>query len=126
MRVFTVEIAGRFIRQEEGRSVGQAARDGDTLAFAPGKLGREVIEPLLKTDKRKQFTRALAPLRRRASDGEHRDLHVLGRGESRQEVKGLENKSDLASAVGCGIGMIRQRFSTIEKTSGSWPVQRPH
>ena len=32
--VFTVEVAGRFIRQEKGGFVGQAARNRDALAFA--------------------------------------------------------------------------------------------
>ncbi len=33
--VFTVEVAGRLIRQEKGGFVRQAAGNGDALAFAP-------------------------------------------------------------------------------------------
>jgi len=70
-----------------------------------------------------QFEGALASLRSRAIRLEHWDLHVLGRGESRQEVKRLENKPDLASTVCCRIGMIRQRYSAVEKGSGCRSIQ---
>ena len=64
MRVFAVEITGRFISKEERWSVSQTARDGDALALAPRKLGREMIEPILKANELQQFESALASLRR--------------------------------------------------------------
>ena len=62
MSIFAVEITGRFISQEERWPVRQTARDGDALAFAPGKLGREMIEPILKANELQQFESALASL----------------------------------------------------------------
>ena len=60
VRVFTVEIAGRFIGQQERWSVGQTPRDRNPLALAAGKLGREMIEPILETDQPQQLARVLA------------------------------------------------------------------
>src|SRR5256714_5908418 len=38
LRVCSVEIAGRFVRQNDARIVSQRARDGDPLLFASGKM----------------------------------------------------------------------------------------
>ena len=124
MSVFAVEITGRFIREEQRWPISETARDGDALSLATGKFGWKMIEAMFEANQLQQFEGALASLRSRAIDFEHRDLHVLGRGESRQEVKRLENKPDLASTVGCRIGMIRQRYSAIEKGSGCRSIQR--
>ncbi len=50
MRVFAVEITSRFISQEQRWSISQAARDGNALTLAPGKFGREMIEPMLEAN----------------------------------------------------------------------------
>ena len=102
--VFTVEIAGRFVGQQERWSVGQTARDRNPLALAAGELGREMIKPILETDEPQQFASAFASLGMRAMDFEHRELHVLGRGKSRQEMKSLENKSEFVKR-----GTLRDR-----------------
>ena len=60
--VFAVEIAGWFIGQEQRRPIGQAAGDGDALAFAAGKFGGEMIESMLEADQLQQFDSALASL----------------------------------------------------------------
>ena len=33
-----IEVAGRFVCQNHSRIIGQSARDGHTLLFAPGKM----------------------------------------------------------------------------------------
>ena len=49
-----VEITGRFVGQDDRRTVDQGAGDGDALAFAAGKLRRQVFEARAETDLRKQ------------------------------------------------------------------------
>ena len=104
--------------------LGQTPRDRDALAFAAGKLGGEMIEAMFKADQLQQFDRALSPVGGRPVGFEHRDLNVLGRGKGRQKMKGLEDEADLASAVGGGIGMIRNRLPAIEQRAGSGPIER--
>src|SRR5260370_19919561 len=124
MGVRAVEITGGFSREEQSWSISQAPRDRDALSFAAGKLGREMIESRLEANQFQQFDGAIASLRNGAIGLEHGHLHVLSRGESRQEVKGLENKYDLANTVGGRLGMIRQRYSAVEKGSGRRSIQR--
>jgi len=100
MRIFAVKIAGWFVRQKERRPVRETAGDSHALTLAPRKFGRKMIQSMLKANQLQQFESALASLGSRAIAFEHRNLHVLRRGESWQKVKRLKNKSDLASAVG--------------------------
>ena len=53
-RVHAVEVAGRFVREEHGRAIGQAPRYGDALPFAAGQFGRKMVEPMLQADRLEQ------------------------------------------------------------------------
>ena len=46
--VFTVEVAGGLVRQQDFRVVGKAAGDGDALALAGGKLIGILLEAVLE------------------------------------------------------------------------------
>jgi hypothetical protein len=123
VRVFAVEIACRFVSEEQRRTIRQAASDSDSLALAPRELGREMIKPMLEADQLQQFGGALASFGERTICLEHRDLNILSRGEGRKEMKCLENKTNFASPVRSGVGIIRERFSAVQKCSGRWPIQ---
>jgi len=49
-RIDAVEIAGRLVGKDEGRVVDDAARDGDALALAAGKLVRQMRGALGKAN----------------------------------------------------------------------------
>ena len=86
VRVFAVEIAGGFIGEQHGRVIGEAARDGDALPFAAGKLGGKMIEADARgrRDSSNSIGALFAIRRRGRVRFEHRDLHVFHRGESRE------------------------------------------
>src|SRR5262245_5874861 len=54
----------------------------------------------------------------------HRDLHVLQRGKSREQVEGLKNETYLAGAVGREIGALRERGATILQRARTRMVER--
>ena len=91
-----VEIAGRLVGEEDARRVGERARDGDALLLAAGELRREVIEPVAEPDAREQLARARAGAAVAAQLERH--LHVLERGERRDQLKALEDESNFLAA----------------------------
>jgi hypothetical protein len=50
MSIFAVEITGWFIRKEQRWPISETPRNGDALSLAPGKFGREMIEPMLEAN----------------------------------------------------------------------------
>ena len=57
IRRLVVEVPGRFVRQQDGRTVGNGARNRHALLFAAGKLGRTVGEAPAKANDFKEFNR---------------------------------------------------------------------
>ena len=55
VRVFAVEIARRLVGEQDGRAIGEAARDGDALAFAAGELGGKMMQTRFESDGFQQF-----------------------------------------------------------------------
>ena len=47
---FTIQIAGWLVGQKHRRRIGQAASDGDALAFSAGKFGRIMIHSLFESN----------------------------------------------------------------------------
>jgi len=45
-----IEVAGRFVRQEQRRLIDQGAGNGDTLLLATGHLLRMVVHTMAQTD----------------------------------------------------------------------------
>src|SRR4051812_46499108 len=84
-RILAVEVAGRFVGEEDRGAVREAAGDGDALALAAGKLRGKMIEPLFQPDQSQQLRGASLPLGDRARGLKHRDLHILERGERGQK-----------------------------------------
>lgn len=54
-----VEIAGRLVRQQQPRAVGDGAADGDALLFAARKFARQVVEPLAEAEEAQELRRPL-------------------------------------------------------------------
>ena len=56
-RVCPVEIAGRFVGQQQHRLVDQSAADGCSLPLTPGELARSVADAILEPHAIQQFRR---------------------------------------------------------------------
>ena len=126
VRIFAVEIAGRFVRQHQRGAVGQAARDRDTLAFAARQLRWKMIKTMVEPDQLKQFNRSLFSVSEtERSVSNIGSLHILRRGKGRQELEGLKNEANFVSAISGWIGMIGKRFPTIQKRPGRGPGPAP-
>ena len=89
-----VEIAGRFVGEDERRIGGEGARDGDPLLLAArepvGKLPAAVGE----TDLLEQRQRPIAVCAARPPGELERQQQVLLDGEGRHEVEELEDEAD--------------------------------
>ena len=93
-RAFTVEIAGRFVRKQDGRAVGQASGNGHSLLFTAGEFIRIPVALRVKTDSMQKVMRRVKPLRAAFDDAEHGNLDVFQRGERGKQLKRLEHKTD--------------------------------
>ena len=94
-RSTAVEIAGRFIGEQDCRFVHQSARDCDALLLSARKLGREVMHAITKSHHLQRIHRPLLALLSRDPRIKGRQLDILQRGCARQEVESLEHESDL-------------------------------
>ena len=55
--VARVEVAGRFVGQEDRRLAGEGARDGDALLLAAGELARQMFRAMRHADALERFVR---------------------------------------------------------------------
>ena len=104
-----VQIAGRLVGQEDGRTVDQRAGDGDSLLFAAGKLIGMMIGAAGQADEFERlqgsFTSlAVADPSRRV---EHRQLDVLQRRSARKQIEVLKDEADLLVADVCQLVVIQ-------------------
>src|SRR5689334_21925344 len=91
---FAIEVAGRFVRQQQRRIAHERARDGDALLLAARELTREVPEPVAEADELQRRRRALLALGAAHLDEQQRQLDVLQRGEHGNQVVELEDETD--------------------------------
>src|SRR6185437_8863772 len=62
--VVAIEVAGRFVCEDDQRLAGNRARNGDALLLATGELRRVVIQPVRHPHSLESVERALAPVSR--------------------------------------------------------------
>ena len=106
--VFAVEVAGGFVREQDGRAIGQAAGDGNALPFSARQLGGEMVEAMPQSNRLQQGDGSISPLRTGKAAFKHRNLYILQRGKGWQQVKRLENEADLESAIARRIMQDRE------------------
>src|SRR5439155_23471232 len=80
------------------RLVRDRPRDRDALALAAGERARIAPEPLEQPDLAEQLPRPRRALPARPA-ADHRHLHVLERGQRRDQVVELEDEADRRRAV---------------------------
>jgi acyl-CoA thioesterase-1 len=87
-----IEIAGRFVGEQQLGRAGEGACDRDALLLAAGQLARVVLEAMAQPDLVQRLERALA--RSLDTADLERQHHVFQRAEARQQVKRLEHEAD--------------------------------
>jgi hypothetical protein len=90
---FGVEIAGWFVGEKDFRLVDKGTGQSDPLLFAAGKLRRVVVTPFSQADPLQQIERE-RPCAAIAAQLQ-RHGHVFQRGQRRNELEVLKNKSDV-------------------------------
>src|SRR5438105_8240279 len=92
-----VQVSRRLVREDHRRVVQERARDRDALLLTAGELARAVVDPVAEADLLERSERALPPLFAVAAVDE-RQLDVLDRVQSREQVVGLEHEADVLVA----------------------------
>ena len=126
LRVFAVEVARRLVGEQDGRAIGETARDGDALAFSAGELGGKMMQTRFESDRFQQFDGPVFSFGDGAMRFKHRDLHVLEGGESWEQMEGLENETDLVGAIRGEIGALRERSAAILSVPALGWSSAPH
>ena len=101
-----VEVAGRLVREDDGRLRDQRAGDRDALLLAARELGRTVAAAILEADRLDQLVapglvRVLARDRQRQRD-------VLLGAQHRQQVEELEDEADVLAAELRQVGVVER------------------
>ena len=91
-----VEIAGRFVGNDDGGIGRERTGQRDALLLAAGKFGRIVVQARAKPDRGKLALGALPA--RRAPGKFERHGDVLQRRHGRDQMEGLEDDADVAAA----------------------------
>src|ERR1700680_3674030 len=94
-----VEVAGRLIGPYHRPLVDQRARHGDALLLATGELVGAVVGAVRQAQRLQHLQRAPARVARADVLEQEWHLHVLDRGEHRQQVEGLEDKAHVLAPV---------------------------
>ena len=102
----TVEVARRFVGQDELRMVGQRAGHGDALLLAGGELPGKMPQAGPEPDPPEHVPR-VGPVGSAAE--RHAQDHVLEDRVALEQVEGLENVAELLGAhpVAAGLGKFR-------------------
>src|SRR5205807_8232739 len=94
-----IEIAGGLVREEEPRLTRDRARERDALLLAARELHGIVVPARAEADGVEQRRRPRACV---GDAGElERDRDVLGGGERRDQMVGLEDEADAIAAKSC-------------------------
>ena len=99
-RRLVVEVAGRFVGQDEARRVRERAGDRDPLALTSTECGRQVARPVSEPHCFEQLACSSRRARRRGMRRDcHRQLDVLLRGQGAEQSEVLEHESDRRAAI---------------------------
>ena len=122
-----IQIPGRFVSQQNRRIVDEGARDRDALTLTAGQLVRLVRDPVGELDPLERLERARAPDGAGDTGVDERQLHVVQRRGSRQQVEGLEDEPDLLVADARQLVVLHlPHLLTVEQvTASAGRVQAP-
>ena len=117
---FGVEIAGRFVGEEEDRLLNKGPGDGCALAFSAGDLGRTVVFPLGEPDTFQEHFGTRRPLRGSTAPGQRGHEDVFENRTLREEVMFLEDKPDSLVAESGEAGFVQfPQVDVVEKNAAA-------
>ena len=93
-----VEIAGRFVGEDDGGLVDQSAGDGHALALSAGEFVGLVVHAVGQADRSQCGLGALGALFGWNAAVDQRQLHVVQRSGTGQQIEGLEDEADFLVA----------------------------
>lgn len=122
-----IQVAGGFIGKNNGWLHDSGTGDGNPLPLTAGKLFRPVPGPVDYTERLHGFPDAPASFLSINTCQDKGQLDVLGRGQTRYQMKKLENKADLMTADSRLPIVIQRCCHDIIKfiSSAVRPVQQP-
>ena len=120
-----VEIAGRFVGEEDWRIDRQRAGNRDALTFAARELVGKMVHARLELNEREQLAGALFDFLARPSAQVQREADVFERRQRRQQVEELEDESDLVAAHPrqVVVGEAGERLAVDAHTAGGRTVE---
>ena len=95
-----IEVAGRLVRQEQGRIPDDGAGDGDALTLSAGELVRAMTQTALEPHAAQGRLGAPAPLGTRHSQIEQAVGDVVDRRHAVRQMELLEDEADASCAHG--------------------------
>ena len=125
--VARIEVAGRFVRQKDGRLAGERARHRDALLLTAGELARADVwrDGAMPTRSSASLTKALRSLAGHAAIGQ-RQLDVFENGQVADEIEALEDEADLAIADARALrkGEVRDLAAFERVAPVRWRVEQ--
>src|SRR5947199_1689550 len=93
-----VEVAGRFVCQQQRRIADDGASNGDALFLSARKLLGKMVGAVFQVDELQRGHHVITALLRVELGQQQRKFHVLKGGEYRDQVERLENVADVRIA----------------------------
>src|SRR5262245_48836662 len=120
-----VEVAGGLVAEKKGRIGHDRARDPDALLLPARELARIVTHAVAQGDDLQSRLDVAPALRLRQVGEQERELHVLERGEHRNQVVHLEDEADVARAPRGQLAgrHVRQLVASDGDTAGRGHVE---
>ena len=110
-----IQVAGRFIGEQDGRANHESAGECDTLLLASGELNRVMMATFFKAHLSQQLARTLSARAAIRTNKFIRQKHILFGGKCRDELIGLEDKADFSAPQECKPILRETRdFFTVE------------
>src|SRR5215471_13498624 len=97
MTPFGIEVSGRFISENYGRTGDQCACNSDALLLAAGQFGRGMVSAVSETHERERACRQHMARRATHAAINQRQFEILERGRALQEVEPLKHKTDIVA-----------------------------
>jgi len=95
-----IEVAGRFVGEEDAWFVDERPGDGDALLLAAGHLGRDVVHAIVESDSAQGGDGGVSAPPRGHGGIDHGQLDVFQRGAAGEQVEVLEDEADVGVSQG--------------------------
>ena len=120
----TVEVAGRFVGENQRGIADDGASDGYTLLLSARQLLGQVMDAILKSHELERGHHVIAALLRRHPGQQQRQLDILKRRQHRNQVESLKNIADVSVAPLGGLPIVQAKnvFTHHQQFAGTGAV----